>query len=119
MLEEPPRPEEAEVFLDIVTSTDSDESVEEHSGCNDLDSAIADLDDGVQTYSATSGDLTLEEADSGAWRVDFVADLQDEGGDEVSAAEGGFGASHCEIKLGDGAGSFWLNPWTWMPWAVE
>ena len=93
-------------------------AAERQAGC-DLDDVLDDADDSVVSLIADNGTLELEESDSGAWRVEFEADMDDEGGGSAGSISGGFGASECVIDANAiGAGAL-LNRWGLLPWALR
>lgn len=92
-------------------------AAEQGGGCEELDDMLEDADDDVDTLWADDGDITLEETDSGAWRLDFEVELDDEDGDPSGDIAGGFGASTCDVEL-DSLSALELlsSPWAYAPW---
>jgi len=87
-------------------------------GC-DWGEVWEDAGDSVTSYSATDGDVVLEEGSNDGWRVDFDVEIDDEEGDSAGDLAGGFGAPLCDVELDDlGVFDYALNPAAYSPWLL-
>lgn len=87
-------------------------------GC-DWGDAIEDAQDTITSFPADDGEVVLEEANNGGWRVDFEVEIEDEDGDSAGDAAGGFGAARCDVELDDvGVLEFSLDPYSYFPWSL-
>lgn len=74
----------------------------------------------VQAFTADDGAITWEGNHSDGWRIDFEVELEDEGGADSGAADGGFGANVCTVSFNNAsAAEYLIAASLGTPWLID